>query len=351
MAFSHSNLVQYARLAAVVGGVVLALALAATLLWQLSDVALILFGAVLFSLLVDCVAELVARVARIPRLAALALVMLVLFAAVAATAWVIGPRLGNQLYDLAARLPAAFDQITAHLRHQPWGRAIVDDLPTAGDLIQLGSLGRISGVFSTTFGALSHALIIVVIGTYLAIAPGQYIDAALRLLPEAQRHYGRELLESLGHALRWWLLGRIASMTVVGLLTAVGLWLIHMPLIMALSLIAGLLSFVPYLGPVAAAAPALLIGLMASPYQALWALIVYMVVQLLESYLITPLIQERAVSLPPAALITAQLAMAVLFGLLGLLLATPLAVAVIVIVQVLYVRNVLGEDIKVLGQH
>lgn len=351
MPSTSSDLVRYARISAVAGAVLLCLGLAAVLLWQLSDVVLILFASVLFSLLLDSLATMVGRWLRLPRALALGLVVLAVVSAILGTAWIVGPRLGNQLYDLAARLPDAVDQITEQLRQQAWGRAIVDDLPSVGELVQLGSLGRISGVFSTTFGALSHVVVIAVVGTYLAISPGQYMGAGLRLLPAAQRHHGRELLTCLGHALRWWLLGRVASMTVVGLLTALGLWLIEMPLVLALSLIAGLLSFVPYLGPVAAAVPALLIGLMGSPYQAVYVLAVYTVVQLMESYVITPLIQERAVALPPAALITAQLIMAVLFGMFGLLLATPLAVAAIVTVQVLYVRKALGEDIPVLGQH
>lgn len=351
MGISDSSLGRFARLTAAAGMVLAGLVLTVLLVWQLSDVVLILFAAILFALLLDSLATLAGRALRLPRALSLALVVLCLTAAVAGTAWVVGPRLGDQLYDLAARLPAATEQITEQLRQQAWGRAVAEDLPGVDELVQLGSLGRISGVFSTTFGVLSHALVIVVIGTYLAISPRQYIDAGLRLLPPAHRGKGHELMDCLGHALRWWLLGRVASMAIVGLLTALGLWLIGMPLVLALSLIAGLLSFVPYVGPVAAAVPALLIGLMGSPYLALYALLVYTAVQLMESYLITPLIQERAVALPPAALITAQLIMAVLFGLFGLLLATPLAVAVIVTVQVLYVRGVLKEDIAVLGQH
>lgn len=120
--------------------------------------------------------------------------------------------------------------------------------------------------------------------------------------------------------------------------------LIDVPLILALALIAGLLSFVPYLGPILSAIPALLVALVVSPLLTVYVVLVYSAVQFLEGNFITPIIQERAVSLPPAVLLIAQLGM-------GVLLATPLAVVAIVLIQMLYVRDTLGDAIRVLGQH
>lgn len=139
-------------------------------------------------------------------------------------------------------------------------------------------------------------------------------------------------------------------MAAVGVLTAVGLWVLDMPLIMALALLAGLLSFVPFIGPIAAAIPAILVGLIEGPTQALYVVLVYFIVQLLESNILTPYVQKQAVSLPPAVMLSSQMLMGAVFGLQGLALSTPMLVSMIVVVQMLYVCDVLGEKIRPLGQ-
>ena len=100
-------------------------------------------------------------------------------------------------------------------------------------------------------------------------------------------------MQSVYYALKLWLIGRATSMIEVGLLTALGLWFIDMKLIMALAFLAGLLSFVPFLGPVAALIPAVLVALLNSPTQAMYVLIVFAVVQVLESNVITPFVQKK----------------------------------------------------------
>jgi predicted PurR-regulated permease PerM len=139
-------------------------------------------------------------------------------------------------------------------------------------------------------------------------------------------------------------------MGVVGLLTGVGLLIAGVPTPLALGLLAALLSFVPYVGPILSFIPAVLIALTVSLTKVFYVVLVFGIVQTLESYLVTPLVQRRAVSLPPVILITAQIAMGVLAGATGVLLATPLAVCVIVLLQMLYVEDVLGDEVHVLGQ-
>ncbi|WP_405232714.1 AI-2E family transporter [Lentisalinibacter salinarum] len=119
----------------------------------------------------------------------------------------------------------------------------------------------------------------------------------------------------------------------------------------AVGVIAGLFSFVPYIGPIASIVPALLIALTESLPIALWVTVVYVAVQFIEGDFLTPLIQRRAVSLPPAVLLLAQFALGLFYGLFGVLLATPLAIVVIVVVQMLWVQGLVGEPIRVLGDH
>jgi len=191
---------------------------------------------------------------------------------------------------------------------------------------------------------------VVIIGLYLAVRPLTYTEGVARLVPSEQRQRAGQVLAAMGHALRWWMVGRGASMLVVGILTALGLLLAGVPLFLSLGVIAGLFSFVPYIGPIAGAVPALLVAFTVSPVKALYVVLIFAGVQLLESNLITPLIQEQTVSIPPALLITAQVVAGVLAGILGVLLATPLAVTLTVAVQMLYVEDVLDEPVEVLGE-
>lgn len=117
-----------------------------------------------------------------------------------------------------------------------------------------------------------------------------------------------------------------------------------MPLAFALGLIAGLLAFIPNIGPVIAIAPALLLALPEGRTTLLIVLAIYIGVQALESYAITPLIQQEKVSLPPALIIAVQLLFGVLFGLLGLALATPIAAALMTVINLVYVRDYLDRE-------
>lgn len=209
----------------------------------------------------------------------------------------------------------------------------------------------LAGVFSTVLSVTTSVLAVLAIALFLALQPRPYVSGLLRFArPERRDHY-RGLLDALAQALRWWLVGRFASMAVVGVLSIVGLLLLGVPLAVLLGLLAGALCFIPFLGPVLSAIPALLVALGQSPQQALWVLLLYGGIQLIESNVLSPLIQQRAVSLPPALLLAAQIVMGGMFGLLGVLVATPFTVAVIVVVQVLYVRGALGDRMRLLGEH
>jgi predicted PurR-regulated permease PerM len=213
-----------------------------------------------------------------------------------------------------------------------------------------GLASSVTGAVSTAASAFTNALIVFVIGVYLALDPGPYTDGIVRLVPKTQRDRISEVLAAIGHTLRWWMVGRGASMAVVGILTGVGLLIAGIPLAFSLGVIAALFSFVPYIGPIASAVPALLVALTVSPVKALYVLGIYAAVQFLESYLVTPLIQERAVSIPPALLVSVQVVAGVLAGALGVLLATPMGVALVVAVQMLYVEDALGDRVDVLGE-
>ena len=151
------------------------------------------------------------------------------------------------------------------------------------------------------------------------------------------------MIGGIGETLRWWLIGKVGSMIFIGILTWIGLSIIGVPLALTLGLIAGLLSFIPNFGPIISALPAILLAFIDSPITAVYVLILYVGVQLVESNLVTPIIERETVELPPALTIIFQLALSVMIGGLGLVLATPLLAVIMVLVQMVYIQDVLGD--------
>jgi predicted PurR-regulated permease PerM len=169
------------------------------------------------------------------------------------------------------------------------------------------------------------------------------VEGALYLVARKKRARMREVLHEIGNVLRRWLVGQTLLAACVAFLTGAGLLLIGAPFPFALGLLAGLMEFVPYIGPFLAAIPAVIVGFAEGPQLALYVAALFIGVQLLESYVLAPLVQQRAVHLPPAAILFAQVLMGAIVGALGVAVATPLAAAVMVAVGMLYVEDALGD--------
>jgi len=208
-----------------------------------------------------------------------------------------------------------------------------------GDFMPSGR--EATSAFSTTFGLLGNAVVIVFIGLYGASNPDIYVRGFVAMLAPSLRPAATDMLREAGRALRGWLLAQLVSMSVVGILTGLGLWALGVPLALVLAVLAALLTFVPNIGPVLAAIPAVLLGLSDGLANALWIAGLYLAVQVVESYVVTPRIQEETVSLPPALTISMQLLFGVLFGTLGLALATPLAAVLLRVSSRFYVSGYL----------
>ena len=316
------------------------------LVWLARDVVLLGFAAVLLALLLRTPADWVSRRTGIPGGIAVGLVALAATLLIVAVFWLRGADIGAQFTELREQVPSAVERVEAWLRQYGWGRSLVDNVPEPEQLLpeSSGVLSQATGVISRTFGVLSTFVIILFLGLVFAIGPRAYTENALRLLPSRRRDRGREILGQLASTLRWWLLGRLISMAFIGVLTGIGLMLLDVPLALILAIIAALLSFIPNIGPLLALAPAFLIGLAQSPGTALAVGALYLGVQVVESYILAPVIDRKTVYLPPAATVLAQLAMALAGGLLGVAVATPLLAATVVLVRTLYVEDVLGDE-------
>ena len=240
--------------------------------------------------------------------------------------------------------------ITYHsLEQQSWGPSLLERLSPDQLMERVsgaggGVAGRAGVAVVSTFGALATFAIIVVLGVFLAADPGTYRAGIVMLVAPSGRERAEAVLRQLGRTLQGWLLAQFASMAVIGALIALGLWLLCVQLAVVLGVIAALLTFIPNLGPILAAAPALLLAFADGPTEALWVAALYVGVQVIEGNVTTPLIQQRTISLPPVLIMAAQLLMASLFGLLGLALATPMAAVGITLTQSLYVHGYLGSE-------
>ena len=199
---------------------------------------------------------------------------------------------------------------------------------------------KFAGLTIHGFGGLIFA---VVIGIFLAFQPDLYRTGFLNLFPKARRKRLGEVLDELGFTLWWWLMGQLVTMASVGTFIAIGLTLLEVPLAGTLGLIAAILSFIPSLGPLLSVIPAIMLGLTISPSMGLWVCLLYLGVQLLEANVISPLVQRKAISLPPAFVLGSELLMGLLLGGAGLAFATPLVAVGLVLVNMLYIQDVLGE--------
>ncbi|HJT81531.1 MAG TPA: AI-2E family transporter [Chthoniobacterales bacterium] len=338
------NEYSFARKVVVATAVVAAFGIVLLLFWNILDALLLVFAAILLACFLRGLADLLTDKTRLPIGWSLGLVMLIVGLTVGATIWLLAPGVAAQADQLSRRLTSSAQQLTAQVSQYEWGRRLLDQAPTLQQLTNRGNLiSRITGIFSTTFGLIADVVLVVFIGIYLAINPGIYVAGLVRLFPKNYRDHIAAVIEEIGRTLRHWLVGRMLLMISNGVLTTLGLWLFQIPLALTLGVVAGLLNFVPNIGPIIAGIPAVLIAWTIGPDEALYVLLLYIFLQNLDGYVFTPLVQQRTVALPPALTIVAQLVFGLLAGSLGVLLATPMTAAGVVLVRRLYLEDVLGE--------
>lgn len=318
----------------------------ALLLWKLSGLLLLVFAALVVAVVLRALMAGVTHWTPLSDGVALAVVVLVLTALLVLVLWLFGSQLAAQVETLRQALPAAWAQFQAWLEGSPIG-------PTVRDLMQEGR-DSASGVAAhagalamSATGGIANLLLVIVGGIYFAAQPAMYRGGILKLFPAKARDTIGEAFDASGHALKMWLGGQLLAMTLVGVMTGIGLWLLGVPVAFGLALIAALLDFVPIIGPIVAAVPAVLLAFTVSPEIGLATVALFLVVQQVESNVLQPLIQQRAVDLPPALLLFSLFGVGALLGIVGLLLAAPLTVVVYVLVKRLYVREALDTETKV----
>ncbi|OQP56716.1 AI-2E family transporter [Niastella populi] len=248
-----------------------------------------------------------------------------------------GNKVGQQIDELTKTLPATIDNVKQYLNNSSIGRQIIQRVSSEDNMQKMSLL--IKSFFRSTFGVLGDMYVVLFLGLFFTASPTPYLSGFLKLMPSSAKPGAEHILNLVGFRLTKWLKGKLLAMLVVAILTLVGLLIIGMPMAFALALIAGLLNFIPNFGPLIALIPAVLVGFTQGPVTAALVAGLYILVQVLESNFITPQIQKRLISIPPALIIIAQLMMGVLTGGWGLIVATPLILILMTVIGELYVKK------------
>ena len=251
--------------------------------------------------------------------------------------WLIGAKIQAQVEQLSNTIPSTIENAKSQLSQTTLGKKLVEKVSSPKAQQNLQSFART--FFKTTFGVFGDVYIVLFLGIFFTVSPQLYKNGLVELVPKKAQPRAEDLLNKIGENLKKWLKGKIFAMFVVFILTAVGLLIIGTPMWLVLALTAGLLNFIPNFGPLIAMIPAVLIALLQGIETAAIVAGLYIVVQVVESNFITPVVQKKLINIPPALIIIAQLLIAPLTGGWGLLLATPLMVILIVIVQELYIKK------------
>lgn len=342
---------KFVRRVCLVVGITIFFILLVWLLGTSFDILLLLLSAVLIALPLRAGAGWLSRKTRWPEGVSLAVVGLGVVGLLVGVGALVAPLVAEQAEELQKELPNVLENARRQLEQTSLGRQVVDRLPESPDkLLAEGNggrklAGRALGVVSTTFGALANVYIVFFLALFLAAQPSLYVNGFVSLMPPASRQRTRHILAKLTESLLGWLGGTLLSMTIVGILSGLGLWLLGVRLAGILALFAALITFIPNLGPILALVPALLFALLDGPQQALYVLLLYVGIQTVESNLITPIIQKRLNDIPPALLLIAQVIVGAFAGTLGLVMAAPMLVILMALVNMIYREDILGDEL------
>ncbi|HMJ64917.1 MAG TPA: AI-2E family transporter [Candidatus Binatia bacterium] len=333
----------FTRRAFIATGLIIGAVIFLWALWFTRRVWLMCFAGVLLAVLLRRLADGVAKYTRLSSRWSLAVVYLCLLGILSFGGWLMAKPLSEQIDQLGERLPKAIEQVRSSVEQSSWGQALARQIRSGNDTSAGAqkALTHLTRVFSSTFEAVGSVLLVLFLGGYLAASPDLYTRGVTRLFPVRLRTKVRDRMSELGETLWHWIIGQLLAMTIVGTFIGIGLAVIGVPMPLALGLLAGLLEFIPFFGPLMAGTPAFLLAFTLSPTHALYVVALFIGVNFIENHFLIPLVHRRSVDLPPAVTLISLVAMGTLFGFLGMLLATPMAAVLLVLLRRDYVEGAL----------
>ncbi len=302
------------------------------------------FAGVLFAVFLAALSNWLTRHSRLSYGWALTVVITVLVLIACGLGWLLENRLAAQVQEMLKELPQSLSRIQDWLNQYQWGQQVAEaGSKAAKKLTSVSNVSAVFSVVSTVTNVVVAIIVIVIVGIFGAAEPRLYRSGLLHLVPHQHRPRTAEAVDAVVFNLRWWLLGQVMLMIVIGVTTALGLWIIGVRLALTLGLIAGIMEMIPYAGPWISAIPALLIALLLSPWHVVGVAGLYLFLHILEGYVLLPLVQRQVVLLPPALTIVMQVMLGELLGFMGLFVAAPLTVAGVVLLKMLYVEDTLSD--------
>lgn len=322
---------------------ILVAALLAVAIVLFHDVLLIAFGGLLVAVLLSASVNMLRKHVALPRWLSLLLIITIAGCVIAVALFYGGSVLSGQYEALRTALPTALQQSIHTLKMGPLGAFLPTSSSEAQSIVggAIGLLQHATGMISSTFGLVLGIGVMVFVGACIAAEPELYRRGLLALIPAAHRPSVNRLFDAISLALRAWLAARLVSMLAIGILSMIGLTVLQIPYAIALGVLAGLLAFVPNIGPFIAGVPAVLLALAISPQRALFVILMYWLAHALDDFLIIPIAERRIVHLPPALTILVQIGLGSLVGILGVAFAAPLTAVAIVAIRILWI----GDDI------
>ncbi|GAB3513751.1 AI-2E family transporter [Spirosoma knui] len=320
--------------------------LIAALFWLIGYAAsffFLVFGGITFAVVLSGLGHFVNRKTSLPYGWSVGVVLVLFVILIGGGIWLLAPTVSEQADQLTESLPRSVDRLKQKLSQTEWGKKMLEGIPEQpGQLLSAGGSGKgvlsqVTGVVSGTLGGLVNVLIVIITGIYLAFSPSSYRKGFVRLFNPEYRDRLLGVMDQCYTTLKNWFISRSITMTVVGVATGAGLAM--------LGIMAGILNFIPNLGPYIAMAPALLVALPQGVDYVIYVFALYMGMQSLEGYVLTPLLDKRFVSVPPALLLFGQVLLGILVGLIGVLFASPLIAILLVVVEELYVKDRLEQEL------
>lgn len=320
---------------------------AVILIVTLHDVLLVFFAAAIFAVPLRAGAIAIARALHASAGVGLALLLGALALAVAAVLWSWGSMLAGQASQLTGTLPAAADTVAQALRQEPWATRLAQLRIDPGALLvgAGGLVGALRGILGGTFAGLVDLAILSFAAICFAAEPRTYVDGFLRLVPLQRRARVDAVLGEAGMTIALWLRARAISMATIGVLSGFGLSVLGVSDATALGVLAGLFAFIPNVGPIAAALPALLLAAPLGWPHVLGVAMLFWLAHAIDDFLVIPVAERRIVHLPPAFTIAAQLVLGLASGALGIMMAAPFVAVAIVLVHRLVVEDIIERDL------
>lgn len=323
--------------------VALLVLIAAAVLWLLSDIVLLIFAAVLIAVALRGVSDWLSMRTHLPPWASLPIVTVVTVGAIVLFGLWLGPPFFAEFKQLGQIFNHAIATAKAHPDASRWDRILLGlkhvVMAHKGALLGHSATSVVAG----TLGGIGSVVLVLITALYLAAAPQFYLNGSIRLFPLTYRPRAREIALEIGSVLRWWMLGQLVDMVVVAVLASVGLALLHVPLALALGVLAGLLTFIPYVGAFIAAVPGLVVAMTVGLSTVVWVIVIYLGCHMIEGYVVSPLVTRRMVHLPPAVTVFSMAIFGVIYGGFGVVIATPITAAALVLCREAYVADTLGD--------